>query len=1103
MPAYNKAVPADSKKTDNFLNTIDRESPPAVADQGNSSRAGKRKTKNAAPKQLLNLDNADDTTTPEQMDQQPSASTTKPPSILGQLNQGFPQNIVSGNLDALDDLNSGRKVSDEHTPPINIWARSTSYGQSPSAEPLRGLSAATSPPYEPGFSTRGAFNARSPPVSPPSRKARPVSYGSGMPPLPVHPRVSTSPYGYGISAYGTPPALPHLPQQHFFGPHDLDLGLANATAPMNLSHPLALKFVQIPGAGHEPRGAVFLIWDGALNILSFNGEKVESIGALRGVQGTILDAAFLTWGADEDPLADYRPLVVLTIHGPAGSEASSPMPGDLHPQEYHEAIIETKVVVYSLRKACQIAELLRVSSTLSTFPGGIPATSPVADLRVQSSGNFVVVSSGDSGEVFIFSIRKGKDAAIFECLGKYWTTIQPQLPRRDSSHGPSSDADVSPADLGRAHDNENAPILSLNGRWLAFSPASTPSRRSVGAILGDSVVHHKNSTITAGTAPARPLVSCEVESPDVDSFLGKVAKGFAQEAVKSARWISEKGLQTWQSYWKKDPTSSPALPATTSSSPPIYPPHHLGLAQFPPTHGLDQQDPSKDPEVITILDLKFLQEAQGRKGVEADPIATFQPPGGCSFLSFMPTGLGLLTANRKGDVQYIWDLMQIKHVRTSATSTVAENGRVRQIAKYERMSPSTIVDVAWDGPTGYRFALVTKNRTVHIFDLPKAAFQWPPPRPKTHRPTSAPAEQPHMKTEHESASPGGFLASAMSIAGRTQPMFANLRGRAPSMNGGITSIGASGIGLASATGIKSGRAVAAGLSKSLGAATETVTNLRHANQSRLSLKTIARVGMLCWQERDGKSVLSILDSTSIKNYYIRMTKPRENRQRDTVSVFNARKAVTCRLPKAVDLNPTGPPPQGEGNGLTSFWRFRPGRDGATKMPHPLAFAEIETNAAYQPFHSDRRVTISLTAGDVWAAEDHFPGPSHFFPQRTSVPVRSANAASEDNWVFGTEIRSQRLNIVGSSQQVGDEGSVIYRETRMTPGAPSLAPISAEVLDDGVSHVVSNTKKRKSKKGRVVPQVFDDEDVGGIGLDCAKPGDTVDPDFDLLDDDGRT
>ncbi|EXJ66923.1 uncharacterized protein A1O5_10118 [Cladophialophora psammophila CBS 110553] len=1024
-----------------------------------------------------------------------------PPSILGQLPQAFPSNRKSSPFDVLNDVNASQKVSDEHTPPVDNWARSAIHGKTPPVEPIPGLNTGGSPPYEPGFSSRGVFNSRSPPISPPLRKARPVSYSSAIPPLPTHSRISTSPYGYGMTAYGSPPAPPHLPQHHFYGPHDVDLGLHPPHTP--LPEPVPLKFTRLPGSGQEAREAAFLAIDGELHIVSYNGEKVEHVGALSGVQGTILDAVLLTWNTGETPFADYRPLLALTIFGPG--EPSPAQDGRTFPGSHHK-VFETKVVIFSLSKGCQVAELLRVQTLMESFPGvGAPSSvNHAANLKVHSSGNFLVVASGDSGEIFVFSIRQGKDSAVFECLGKYWTTIQPQLHRRDSSsHGPGSDADVSPADLGRSPDSQNLPIFSLNGRWLAFCPASTPSRRSIGAVLGDFVVHTKNSNITAGTAPSRPLPNCDVESPDVDTFFSKVAKGFAQEAVRGAKWISEKGMQTWQSYWKRD-TASTNVPAAPSSSPPVYSPQ-LALAQFPPTHAIDQQGISKDPDLVTVIDLRLLQDNQNRKVTsEPSPMITFQPPGGCSFLSFMPTGLGILTANRKGDVQYIWDLMQMKHVKVSTTSNSAESVRVRQIARYERLSPSSIVDVAWDGPTGCRFAILTKNRTIHIFDLPKAAFQWPPPPTKKIRPTSAPVDPSQVNADHDPAPPGGFLASAMSIAGRTQPMLASLRGRAPSISSGMTGMAPSGIGFASTTSIKSGsRAVAAGLSKSLGAATETVTSIRHANQSRLHLKIPARVGIFCWLRRDGKSVLSILDESNIKNYYVRMTKPRENRQMDTVSVFDARRAVAVKLPKAAELVADLPSKNlpdeaqedsSESFALLSFWKVRLTREGGLRTPHPLASAEIETNAPYQPFHSDRRVTISLFPDEVTLVETQLGGTPVAKSGRATVS-ETRSSLSQQKWVFGDEVLSYAQNI--ASQQVVDEGSVIYRETTVFSGSASVATgPTGMFVEDETPQAVSNTKKKKAKK-RMQVRLLENDNASESMMDFAARDVPFEPDEDLL------
>ncbi|KAI1618100.1 hypothetical protein EDD37DRAFT_256301 [Exophiala viscosa] len=1088
MPASNTTRYSASRRTDAYCDSAQLEDASAVADQ-EGTRPSKRKAKHATSKQSPHRDDADESISVEHMGHQEPPSSAKPQSILGQLQQTYPQNSRNKNAsDAMNNVSAIQKVSDEHTPPADTWARNSAYGRSPPAERMPGLSAAGPTSYEPGFSSRGAFNTRSPPISPPVRKARPVSYGGSIPPLPGHPRVSTSPYGY---AYGSPQALPHLPQQHFYGPHDVDLGLAHHMGQMNVQDPVALKFARIPGPGTEYREAVLLVGVGELNILCQNGEKLELIGSLRGIEGDILDACLLTCNASDDPFLEYRPLVALTIHG-VGKEEGAPVPSvERNARVGPDTYMETKVMVFSLNKCCQIAELLRVPSTGPAFPGARGGYEPATTLNIHASGNSCVVASSDSGELFVFGITRANGSAVFECLGKYWTTIQPRQ-RRDSSHGQSSDADVSPADLGRGTDGEESPILSLNGRWLAFCPAATPSRRSIGAVLGNSVVHNKNSNINAGTAPSRPQATCEVQSPDIDTFFSKVAKGFAQEAVRSAKWISEKGMQTWQTYWKKEPYSE----GTTPSSPPVYSPR-LAVAQFPPTHAFDDQNLSRDPEVVSILDLKLLHETQGRRNTDIHPVATFQPPGGCSFLSFMPTGLGLLSANRKGDVQYVWDLQQVKYVRLPRASTPPDSGCVRQVARYERLSPSTIVDLVWDGPTGYRFALLTKNRTIHIFDLPKTAFQWPPPPVKTHRPTSAPVDQSQAKPEHEPAPSGGFFASAMSIAGRTQPMLANLRGRAPSVGGGFSGFGASGLGLASTTGIKSGRAVAAGLSKSLGAATETVTSLRHANQSRVHLKIPARVGMPCWQRREGKSILAILDLHSIKHYYVRMTKPREDRQRQMISVFDARKAVSSKLPKATDLSAdhsyksayAKPDDETESDTLSGFWKYRASRGEALKIPHPLASAEIETNAPYQPFHTDHRVSISLI-------EDYEP------PFST---VMRQEAESTQKWVFGGQVRFHGTSTTAKVVAGYDE-SDMYRETDIMPDISSLGTTPVEALEDTIGHVVSNTKKRKGKKGKAHTHidVGGDEDVGRNSVSLARAHDvsqheaTFSPDFDLLE-----
>ncbi|KIV90448.1 hypothetical protein PV10_07755 [Exophiala mesophila] len=1084
MPAYNKATSSNLKRTDPYPQPADEsDSQSIVADQDSSSRAGKRKIKNAVKSPSVNhLDHADKPSTADQM----GPSNT---SILGQLQQGFSQSRKTPGQDALNDMNSTQKVSDESTPPLDVWGRSAAVSRSPPADTIPGLNISGSPRVEPGFSGRGPFASRSPPISPPLRKARPVSYGSSIPPMPSHPRMSTSPYGYAQGAYGSPPVPPHLPQQHFYGPHDVDLNLPASEARTRFQHPTPLKLSYLAGPGQECTNLVFLAVDNGLSILSSNGERLEQIGALHGMPGTVLDACILTWSAGNDPLAEYRPLVAVTLHGTTSLTHDSPTAHEQPHPRARDEVYETRVVVYSLTKRCLVTELLRAPSPATIYFGNQPSA---ANLKLGASGNFFTITSGASGEIFVFGIRNSKDGAVFECLAKYWSSLQPHMQRRESSHGRTPDPDVSPADLGRGPESEDATIMSLNGRWLAFAPASTPSPPSIGAVLGDFVAQNKNSLVAAAVAPPRPQVNCEVDSPDAETFFSKVAKGFAQEAVKSAKWIGEKGMQTWQNYWKKE--TSPSISASNASTPPVFSPQ-LGVTQFPPTHASDSPGLTRDLEVVTIIDLRSLQENLGRRTPESCSVATFRPPGGCSFLSFAPNGLSLMTANRKGDVQYIWDLLQIKYVRSPYSPANEETGRVRQIARYERLSPSTIVDVVWDGPNGHRFALLTRNRTIHVFDLPKAAFQWPPPRAKKHRPMSVPVDSSPLRPDAELSPQGGFLASARNFAGRTQPMLATLRGRAPSVTSGISGIGASGIGLASTTGIKGGRAVAAGLSKSLGAASETVTSIRHANQSRLHLKTVARPGMLIWQQRDGRSVLSVIDATTIKIYYVRMTKPRENRERETVSVFDARKPVGIKLPKVGELlselerrgetNGQGESPTDEqGDSILAMWKTRTTKESSLRMPHPLASAEIETNAPFQPFHSDYRVSVSI------------------LPDAQTLQSGDSSASQNNSpWVFGAELFTSRMATSNPAPIGDDNGSVIYRKTTLAVTGNLPVTEFLDIADEGVTHIVSSTKKKK-KKSKTQPTLLDEDDKGDSDLTFSKHDRGLEFDIEQTREDGR-
>ena len=1055
MPSKPKANALNSRFDPNPSAEEPEPATPA-ADTDSGARVGRKKNKHAATKRHESTERPSE---PE-LTRDPSPSF-KGQSLLGQIPRSFPPARPPLDDDVLEDLNATEKVSDEHTPPQDAVAPSANYGRSP-PELIPGLSYAASPPAQHAYIGKGGFNTRSPPTSPPQAKARPVSYGGRPSSNYGYPRLSTSPYGHPIPAYGSPPALPHLPQQHFYNPQDVDLRVGARPPSAKAQPPSLIKLARFPGSISGCQDALFVGSGPHLDILSYNGEKLDPVGSLTQLPGIVHDAVFLTWTSGNDPLRELRPLVALALHDAASLEQDAEDRPSSRLSNSVSAMTGPmiSVIVFSLQTQSPIAELLRApmgaqQQLPSVFPD--PGTSAKDRLSLQASGDHLVVSSAVSGEVFVFGMRSEETGSGFDCLTKLWTSRQPRLQRRDSSHGRPAEADMSPADLSRGERGELPAIVSLNGRWLSYCPAASSST-SIGASLGSSVLVSNSFTIASRSAPSRPTVNCEVESPDAETLLSKVAKGAAQSLVRGSKWLGEMGMQAWRN-WNTDPALNAPQAATHRS--PVYSPQ-LAPSPFPPTHGEPVDQSLSEPETVSVIDLQVLPRGEGKKGSEPTPtLATFQPPGGCSFISFAPNGLSLLTASRKGDVQYVWDLFQIRHPRTTVTPTGTAAGafssRVRQLAKFERFSPSSIVDVQWESPLGNRFATLTQNRTIHMYDLPANALRWPPPRKaKKPRPVSAPAEKPD--TSQQSTSPLSFLASARNIANRTQPMLANLRGRTPSVTGGVSGIGSSGIGLASATGMRGGKVVAAGFSKSLGAATDTVAHIRHAGQSKLHLKLEAAAGRLVWREREGRTLLCVLDASGIKNYYVRKTNPRE-RQLETVSVFDARKAVAYKLPEGLgpsleqmsiqDVATT----QEDENNKRGFWKPETLRQAANNTANaPLSHAEIETNAPYQPFHSDHRVSMSIYADASQMTESNLPTVSVLFqPQGTQN-----RASAPDRWVFGGDIPTLKLNITPALPQQSEQRvheSIVYRET-------TFAQIPG---DDEAEQIVSTTRRRKAKK----------------------------------------
>jgi hypothetical protein len=345
----------------------------------------------------------------------------------------------------------------------------------------------------------------------------------------------------------------------------------------------------------------------------------------------------------------------------------------------------------------------------------------------------------------------------------------------------------------------------------------------------------------------------------------------------------------------------------------------------------------------------------------------------------------------------------------------------------------------------------------------------------------------HDEAATAAAAAGGVLASAMRLASKTQPILANLRGRTPSIGGGVSGISTNSIGFASVAGVRSGKAVAAGLSQSLEAAAGTVNTLRHAGDSRVHLSNMAKDparARVVWAQ----SNILVVDGMLVRSYTVRRAQA-TGKGRQDVSVVDANGAISMKLPKLGELASISKEKQNrQGEGLeeriegtvSGYWMSRSSVATASlEDAHPLSRAEIETNAPYQPFHSDRRVNLFVHSTDETLSESQIP--------TASVIFHGANdAVSPDKWVFGNVLPTTKVNLRSSSYDnfdesgEGDPATQIYRQTTMEG-------------DGENEQIVSTTKPRKGKRGNASASLSG----GNGGLEDADELDFED-DVEILD-----
>ncbi|KAL5365966.1 hypothetical protein BJX96DRAFT_182094 [Aspergillus floccosus] len=1020
-----------------------------------SKSGSKAKAKAAKAAAKSPPENLIDTSSPPQVE---PSSCPDPPLE----SQPLP-NIVSPVLDALGAL--GEAPENDLTYRTDNWAKSVPFGKSPPKDVGEGDLPSGSPFGYLGPPDKGGFSHPSS-ASPPPR-TRPLSYGNGYASSTVSRQQSvdrqksqslSSPFNHHI-----PP--PHMPQAHFYGAPDIDLpvyGNQNRS-PADGSYSFC-AFDTLPSPSFKSSrmgGTVLLVgMDGGLEIHAIEERKSRLVGKLTGLNGRVIDAKVLPGGSPDDPLSSSRPHVAVILHGPsvlddeghtssAGSETNeiptAPIgqhsSTDKRSSRDDTRFYQTRVEVHSLRSGEHVTTLFAASPSpcLDNIPG-LPmfAPAPSGNLKLFTSSNYIVLGSGVSGEVYIYSMKS------YQCLGKTWTNIHTREARRYSTSSSSTDPDGSRNDSPHGMANGDGPILALRGRWLAIVPPSSGYRTSLRGSVPQALILGKGFGIETRSPPARPAVNCATDVGDGESLFDKVARGVTQELVRGARWVGDQGLQAWNNYWNKDQPQN----STHRRSMVDFPPAGY---MFPPTHAQDTQTSAPvEPDLVSIIDLNRLEEGGEMKNALFNPVATFQIPNGCSFLSFSPNGLMLLTASKKGDVQYVWDLFQAKYCRTAAflsDGATTPCASVRQVARFARLTTSHIVDVIWCPPSGDRLAIITRKGTVHVFDLPRTAFQWPPFR--RARPASNKPPAPEVSADDFADKPAGanpFSTAFKLVGDKTQPIFAAVRGRTPSAAAAFPPV--SGFAIPSAASVRSGKVVAAGLSKSMGAATGTVNTLRHVGENRLHLSGLARdpaAARVTWVTYKGQSFLGVVDSGFFRLYRIRRSlSAHKNRQFQSIV---GGKEMEFRLPAHLQ-SPCGAMAIGAftAESTTSATLALPSSTvrpspGSQLRCQPLSQAEIETNAPYQPFHTDQRVNLFI-----------YTEPSDGVP---------AGDVPTGQWVFGDSMAMSKLHVRPFSAGGEEEDDVVH-EPHGGYGGEMENLIS---LGNNTSHgeeVVITTRRKKKR-----------------------------------------
>jgi hypothetical protein len=730
---------------------------------------------------------------------------------------------------------------------------------------------------------------------------------------------------------------------------------------------------------------------------------------------------------------------------------------------------QTSVEIFSLKEKRRIAVLYKSSLIPITGPIDSPMFEeppPAGEFVIDAKGKFIVVASGASGEVFIFAPYAGAHidhAERFRCIGKVWTAVS--FRERGTHSSSSSAANGSHEEL--VPDVYGLPIFSLSNRWLAVAPPASTTLFPVNGVALTSRQYPKPPGLSHHTVPPQPSTSCAVDAPEPSGLIDRLTREGTQVAIKSARWATEKGIQAFKNYMNKGTQLNGNMNGA-----------HYGVdptpqGYFPPTHGHNLAQPRQEADIISIYDLQRLLDAEETKSKHAlHPLATIPASLGCSFLSFSPTGLMLMTISTKGDFQDVWDLKRMNSRRTRKAPREQTAGpHVRQVARFARMTVANIVDVAWSAPRHDRVAVTTDKGTVHMFLMPASAFQWPPPR--RVRKTGAPAK-PTQESNTSNGRTGAINSAMQALNGTAKPFINAVRTRNSSNGPRFPSL--SSLGITPAAGAKSGKAVAANVGKS-------INNIRHAGDNKLALPVSpsgVKAHSVRWLTGKNQGSIALVNGGALRMYKVYMRSATGRGKSATISKkklveFGLATIRDTRFAPAVAAELSRQPDDSEtlseihGEWLPRALPARLRKQGLVTNKHlmsspaPLSFSEIETNPAYQPFYTDRRASRFIffeKALDAYSTTDD---------TQESVPAIATSTQHLDDetpWLFGEDVEVVRIaSPVIQMSDSGDDEVAARIENKLS-------------LRDGeeeIEQIVVTTKRRRLRVDGADEEGFFEDD----------------------------